>query len=110
MSKKRSRISQAFEESCIGILMAVLFTAFQYFLGKESFVLSEAILASIFIIVFFFIKGYFWGASSVKISKQVAEKREEMFEKINELKCYKCFHVINPEENECPNCGWTWKR
>jgi uncharacterized OB-fold protein len=60
--------------------------------------------------VFFFIKGYFWGASSVKSDKQLSEKREEMYGKINELKCYKCFHVINPEENKCPNCGWTWER
>jgi hypothetical protein len=110
MNEKRSRISQALEESCIGLLMAVLFVAFKYFLGKESFILSEAIITTIFIIVFFFIKGYFWGASSVKFDRQLSEKREEMYGKISELKCYKCFHVINAEENKCPNCGWTWEK
>lgn len=109
MNKKRSKISQAFEESRVGLLLAVLFIVFKLFFGRTPFVLSEAVFTIIFIVVFFFLKGYFWGASSVKFHEQMSQKKEELYEKLEGLRCYKCFHVINPEEDKCPNCGWTWK-
>jgi hypothetical protein len=108
MDIKRSRASQAFEESCVGLAMAVLFTTFKLLFDK-AFVFSDAIFTIFFMVVFFFLKGYFWGATSGKLNKQMMAKKEEMQEKMKELKCFKCFHPIISDEHKCPHCGWTWE-
>ena len=109
---KKSRISQAFGECLIGFVMAVLYIAIKFFIYK-TLVLSEAVFIIIFAVIFFFVKGYFWGKSTEKIYKRfykkINEEREEMYDKLKGLKCYRCFQEINPEEDKCPNCGWAWK-
>ena len=41
------------------------------------------------------------------VIKKLGEKKAEQYSKITELKCYKCFQVIKPEDKQCANCGWT---
>ena len=104
---RKERFRQAIYEMVTGLCFGALYTIFEYFYDRTFFQWSGGFVLILFAGVFFFLKGYFYGSSLLALSHNISKKREEMFT-ASEFRCLKCSHVIKPEDNKCPNCGWTW--
>lgn len=103
MSKERLKFS-LLNAFYITIFFLFGFPLFEYSLDKKTIMFDDLIAKFVFFFIFNFIWQYFVYKQYSKLQKQKDE-----LSKPKQFNCFKCGHVVQPNERKCPNCGWTWQ-
>jgi len=108
---QKQRLIYALSQTVIGFFLVVWMYFLEYTKVSKSFPTYEFFKNLIIVSLFLCVFGYIYYPRYLRKQKERARKMEMKMESLYgppEFKCFKCSHIIKPENQKCSNCGWTW--